>query len=379
MSIEKIASGISNVVKPSVIKGANTAGKNINGALNKMSKGLGQKFLRTVEPTGSNNSFAIMASLMVFTVIIPRVLTASKRNPDNKEATKDEIKEILFRDVQTVLIILFALKSMNSIIAGLTSKINGLPMTNKPYRPLFESQEKGLKGIKEKATETLAHPIQKLKTLGKNILDTIHPTQGVKTLTNEEFISRYSGYSSIEQVKKLFDDIANQGGNEKNKNNAQKVFNKVMDSLIDNQKSVIAQQEKLSGAGIEATKKTKNATNSILNNLLALKEKGIEGLNDPELDPKVQQQIISFFEDGNNLLVKDAKGLNGVLRTVALAIESIYLGFGLPALNQRRLEKKYLNKEDTFPQDNNQGKNIPIPDKHIKAQEVKLYSSFIKQ
>ena len=50
---------------------------------------------------------ALLAGLMTATVILPRVLTAKKRNPDNKEATRDEVKEILFRDVQTVLIILF--------------------------------------------------------------------------------------------------------------------------------------------------------------------------------------------------------------------------------------------------------------------------------
>ena len=80
------------------------------------------KFLKTVEPTGANNPFVTLATLMIGTVIIPRVLTAGKRNPDNKEATRDEIKEILFRDCQTVLIILFALKSANSLIAGAATK-----------------------------------------------------------------------------------------------------------------------------------------------------------------------------------------------------------------------------------------------------------------
>ena len=58
-------------------------------------------------------------------------------NPDNKEATKDEIAEILFRDLQTVAIMLFGLKSLNSVISALASKMTGLPMTNKPYQKFF--------------------------------------------------------------------------------------------------------------------------------------------------------------------------------------------------------------------------------------------------
>ena len=77
-----------------------------------------------------------------------------------------------------------------------------------------------------------------------------------------------------------------------------------------------------------------------------------------------------------NALAKSVNGLNSYLKTAALGIEVGYLGFGLPALNQKRLEKKYLSEKpigeqrgDTF---------SPINDRHIKAQEIKLYSQFMK-
>ena len=78
----------------------------------------------------------------------------------------------------------------------------------------------------------------------------------------------------------------------------------------------------------------------------------------------------------SNKLAFSANVVNSALKTLALGIEVSYLGFGLPALNQRRLEKKYLSEKpigeqrgDTF---------TPINDRHIKAQEIQLYSNFIK-
>ena len=76
-------------------------------------------------------------------------------------------------------------------------------------------------------------------------------------------------------------------------------------------------------------------------------------------------------------MVKDAKKLDAVLRTIALSIESLFLGFGLPALNQKRLEKKYL-KENPI-EIKTPSQNTTLNERHIKAQEIKLYSNFLNK
>ncbi len=377
MDIQKIGQKIasSQVVK-NAAKYANNATTKLGGVIENVlekspKKDIYSKIINTLEPTGANNAFIPMATLMVGTVIVPRVLTAAKRNPDDKEATKDEITEILFRDVQTVLIMLFALKSINSIVAALASKSSGLPMTNKPYLEIFNNKDKGLKGISEKANEFIHNPIDKLKKIATNILDTLHPTEGVITLTNDEFISNYSGFGNSAQISKMFDKIKDQKGN------PDKIFNKVMNILIKKQKIAISQQEDLTRAGFTIAN---NKAQSILEALIELKEKGLKGLKEENLNKDVENLLVHFFQKEDNRLVLDAKGLNAALRTAALAFEATYLGFGLPALNQKRLEKKYLTNEakNTLSSAREQASATTINSKTIKANEVKIFNKFIK-
>ena len=319
------------------------------------------KIIKAYDPTGANNTFAGLLTLMISTVIIPRVITASKRNPDNKEATKDEIKEILFRDIQTVGIILFALKILDSLIGRGASAITGIPLTNKAYKNVFRKED-GLKLV------------DRVKNAFSNIKDTINPTGGLMKYSNEEIMSRYSNYGSMEEVKKLFAELPKQGGNN------QKVYNKVINGLIESQKELIASQEKRVAGGIDiSTDKAKE----LLEKLKNLKDKSWETINDEALDSDVATKFTDFFKDKDNSLVKAGKTLSAWLKTIALAIEVTYLGFGLPALNQKRLEKKYLSEKDTIVKNqfHNAARGINssvLVDKTIKPQEIALYHNFIK-
>lgn len=378
MSIDKITSKIAN----------SSVYKTISSGVNKVSRTIGSKLENSpdtfnkvwnkFEPTGANNSFLGLCTLMAFTVIIPRVLTAAKRNPDNQEATKDEIKEILFRDAQTVLVILFALKALNSTVAGFTTKLNGLPMTNKPYQNVFNTKKKGLEGIQKKANEFLTSPVEKLKIIGKNILDTLHPTDGVRALTNDEFVAKYTNYNSIDNVKKMLNAV------EKERGDKSKVFDKIITSLINEQNQTIAEIERISSSSLGADGKMladsqKQLINAkkILEALEKMKEKGASSIDTIE-NKAIEDKILSFFRNKDNSLVHDAKGLNAKLRTFALAIEAGYLGWGLPALNQIRLENKYLKNQNSIKDDNVDYASAALIGKNIKANEVKLYHGFIK-
>ena len=395
MQINKISNLItSSKLAKNVSKASSNAakkvGSGISSILEKSPKAdTFKKVLSAIEPTGGVNAFIPMASLMVGTVVVPRVITAGKRNPDDKEATKDEITEILFRDVQTILVVLFLLKATNSIVAGKTTKISGLPMTNKPYEKIFDSEEKGIKKIAQNFVQTFASPILTAKKAGKNLIDTLHPTQGVYALTNDEFVAKYSNYNSIDEIKKMLDSIPSQGG-DKNK-----VFNKIMDILIKDQTTFLEGNNKISKGKVEGLIQQAKRTAKdgkidkvmqeridqgykILDNLKAIKEKGVDSFNS-EIPKDAAEQIISFMQDKNNRLVNDAKGLNASLRTAALAFEAAYLGFGIPALNQKRLEKKYLSSEAKKPvKSDNNGALNPLVDKNIKAHEIKIFHNFIK-
>ena len=83
-----------------------------------------------------------------------------------------------------------------------------------------------------------------------------------------------------------------------------------------------------------------------------------------------------YSKDEKNPIALSAKRVNAWLRTTALAIEVFFLGFGLPTLNQKRLEKKYLSEK---PVGEEREKNFtPSNDRQVKAQEIKLFSSFMK-
>ncbi len=385
MGIEKIgekiaSSGVYQAAGKKFNQFCDTVGPKINNALERHPKA--DKFLKMIEPTGANNAFLGMSSLMVGTVIVPRVLTAKKRNPDNKEATKDEIKEILFRDVQTVLIILFFLKAMNSGIAAITTKKKGLPLTNKPFDKLFESQTTGFKGIKDKAGELVSHPIKKAKTVGKNLLNMLHPTKGVIALTNEECTSKYSNFNSMEEIGKMLDEIDCNGGK------SDKVFDSIINSLIKQQNIEIENANKASlaanGLGKDAIKEMQKG----LEQLEELKQGKIEGfkqfiaaVNNGEIskDDFRVKVLLNFFKDGENALVEEALDLNATLRSIALFIEMTYLGFGLPALNEKRLEKKYLKDGAKLQQPEQKSDNYSkLINNNIKAQEIKLYHNFLK-
>ena len=102
-------------------------------------------------------------------------------------------------------------------------------------------------------------------------------------------------------------------------------------------------------------------------------------INNDKLDKRLENLLVDFFQDENNTLVYSAKKLNAALRTIALAIESTYLGFGLPALNQRRLEKKYLDKNPMDIKTTAPIRDIQKPKNNKYTNEEKIiFSSFIK-
>ena len=103
-------------------------------------------------------------------------------------------------------------------------------------------------------------------------------------------------------------------------------------------------------------------------------------LKDKKVNKYAEDLLVEFFKNKDNRLVLDAKGLNAILRTGALAFEAAYLGFGLPALNQIRLEKKYLSKDGKKPQTTATASNVNtiINSRAVSENRIKTFNKFIK-
>ena len=373
MNISKITSSFAPM-KNTLGKGVNKLADKIGGFV--CDNNTAKKVINVFEPNGGDNSFFGLASIMVFAVLIPRVITALRRNPEDKEATKDEITGILFRDVTTIITMLFALKTMNSVVSNIGTKATGIPMVNVPFKKLFNEETKD---IANKAKEFAQNPAEKLKTIAENIGLALNPIGGSKSLSGEQTDKLFTGYKSAEEVQKLLEDIPNHGGNSK------KVFEKMKDGIIASIKENIA---KLKAENMPKNNKfTNDVEENIRRNKSALEyfenltyEKFMNldttTLTDKEPAFDINHTIKEFFKDKKNPIALGAKRVNAWLRTAALAIEVFFLGFGLPTLNQKRLEKKYLSEK---PVGEKRGTNFtPSKDREVRAQEIKLYSSFMK-
>lgn len=370
MNINKITQPLQPTIKK-ISKFANSTATKLGEGIERSPNV--RKIIKRFEPNGGDNSFFGLATIMFLGALAPRIKTALKRNPDDKEATMDEIKEILFRDVQTIGIMLLGLKSMNSLICNAYTKATGIPVVDKAFKRFFNE---GIEGFSNKAKDVLAHPFDKAKTLLINAGRMFNPIGGSSALSGNDIEKLYSNYPDIDSIKKLLTETGTpiRGGN------SEKVFKKIKESIIEQQQKVINDSNKVTTPNLKSgklpafnTATVKNAQENIefFKNLTyeefmknGIKEKGAKTL------------LLEFFNNPNNALAHGAKRVNSWLRTLALAIEVSYLGFGLPALNQKRLEKKYLSKKPTIIQTNDSFN--PINDRHIKAQEIQLYSNFIK-
>lgn len=374
------SSNFTKGVAKSITNGFNKLCYNFGNAFEKSpKKDLFIKIDNVIEPTRGSNSFPVFLTMMLAAVVIPRVVTALKRNPDDKEATQDEIKEILFRDMQTIACILLATNTVAAIISGKMTSKSGLPLTNKPFEKVFDTTATGLKGLKEKASEYAHNPIDKTKKNLKNLLSALNPMGGVNASTNEQLASKYTGFESIDDIKKVFNRIQNERGNKA------KVFDIVLDTLIEKQQSIINNAQNIQKAGGSADCEKMEA---VLKELQSIKQAGVEKFlesNSDELaNTKAGKQIIEFFKDKNNALYEKGKNLNGVVRTISWAFNILYLGFGLPALNQKRLEKKYLNADEKKPDGVKTVKKEEIENTNslnghkLTVNEVKIFSPFVK-
>ncbi|MBQ9244680.1 hypothetical protein IJ182_00265 [bacterium] len=262
-------------------------------------KGFG-KIANAFEFSGPNVSFPLLLGIMGGGILIPRTLRAKD---------KYDREEILRRDLVTCAVMCFAEKELRKGFSKLNETKSGLVLASKD------------KGFQD-------------KSLPKKIFEYLRPINGVKVMTTDQIISRYTNIGDYNGgIKGFCDFVSGQGGH----------LGKVM-SLTEESQNIVGGL--LQAKGITDITK---ADNNIITTAL-----------DEAKDTEAVQRLISLFKDKNNPWVQKAKTLNARFTALSvLVLVPVFLGFLLPAINERATKKR-INKEKELKAANNQNSNSTI-------------------
>ena len=229
------------------------------------------------ETDGFNMGSTAFNTLIMTAVVLPRLVQAR----DN-----DERREILTRDMTTVLTLLFAMKGINAGLSKLVSNATGLVLTNKP------------------------------NASGKNVLakafDYIRPS-GIRAMNDKEIISKYGQITNKESLIKLFEYIKDGGGN------IAKTLN-IKGDLAKNVKSALGDIKDM-------------GADDIINKVKGMSEESLKGITD-------------ILKSPNNPIAKKCKGISGWFQAGALGVIIGFLGFGLPAINKIMTSKAHAKDKN---------------------------------
>lgn len=248
--------------------------------------GIAGKFAQALEFEGYNASHTGLLGFMGLGVLAPRLIQAKD---------KYDREEILRRDVVTCATMAFAEKALSKGFSKMSETTSGLVVTAKG--------------------EGFAN-----KNLATKIFDYLRPVNGVKILSSEQIVSKYSG---IQNLKNGIDDFCDFiiGGN----GNLSKVF-----SLTDESKSIVQNLLKREGKDIAT------ADNKTIKDALSKAK-----------DSDEVQNLINMFKSKNNPWVKKAKTLNSRFTALSTCIlVPAFLGFMLPAINERATKKRIKTENE---------------------------------
>ena len=243
------------------------------------------KLAQAFEFEGCNVSFPLLLGIMGFGILIPRTIQAKD---------KYDREEILRRDLVTCATMCFAEKELRKGFSKLNETKSGLVLAAKD------------KGFKQ-------------QSFAKKLFDYLRPIKGVQVLSTDQIISKYSGIDNYKDgIKGFCEFIEGQGGN------LSKVF-----SITDEAKNIV--QRLLAKEG----KDIATADNSTIKEVLS-----------KAIDSDDVKQLTNLFKDKNNPWVQKAKTLNARFTALSvLVLVPVFLGFLLPAINERATKKRIRKEE----------------------------------
>ena len=254
------------------------------GSASSVAKNLGTKALNAFEFEGCNVSFPMLLGLMAIGVIIPRI---------NQAKDKYDREEILRRDLVTCATMCFGEKILQKGFSKANETKSGFVLASK--KAGFKNQN-----------------------VFKKFFDYIRPIKGVKVMSTDQIISKYSGLDKYKDgIKGFCDFISGQGGN------LGKVF-----SISDDAKNIVNGLLQAEGKTIA------NADNAAITSVL-----------DKAKDSAEVKKLTSLFSKKDNPWVTKARTLNARFTALSvLVLVPAFLGFMLPAINERATKKR-INEE----------------------------------
>ena len=246
-------------------------------------KGSLTKFADKIEFDSINMPFPILAAVMIFGVIIPRLIQA-----------QDEYdrEEIMRRDLISTVVITTAQPVINKSISAITEAKSGLALATKP------------------AT----------KNGFQKVLSYLNPVGGVRVLNGDQIAAKYSKIDGYKNgIAGFCDFVTGNGGNLK------KMFSYEKGGT----KEIV---EKIVGKDIFEAGDNK----AIRDALADAAKKGTKEIG----------ELYSKFADKNNPFVIKAKSLNSTFGFLSMfLLVPALLGFAIPKVNERITKKKFLERQ----------------------------------
>ncbi|MBR6163901.1 hypothetical protein IKQ26_08455 [bacterium] len=246
-------------------------------------KGSLTKFADKIEFDSINMPFPVLATVMIFGVIIPRLVQA-----------QDEYdrEEIMRRDLISTVVITTAQPVINKSISAITEAKSGLALATKP------------------AT----------KNGFQKVLSYLNPVGGVRVLNGDQIAAKYSKIDGYKNgIAGFCDFVTGNGGNLK------KMFSYEKGGT----KEIV---EKIVGKDIFEAGDNK----AIRDALADAAKKGTKEIG----------ELYAKFADKNNPFVIKAKSLNSTFGFLSMfLLVPALLGFAIPKVNERITKKKFLERQ----------------------------------
>ncbi len=273
-----------NDIKPKENKSVPSFGSAASFANKLTGSSLFGKIAQGAEFEGCNVSFPLLLAIMGFGILMPRTIQAKD---------KYDREEILRRDVTTCTVMCFAEKELRKGFSKFNENKSGL---------VLAAKEAGFK----------------TKSPLKRLFDYLRPIKGVRVLSTDQIISKYSGLDNYRDgIKGFCDFISQQGGN------LRKVF-----SLTEESKSLVESALQKEGSSLS------NADNATITAILE------KAKNSDEV-----KKLVKLFEDKNNPWVTKAKTLNARFTALSvIVLVPAFLGFFLPWFNEKTTKRKFTEE-----------------------------------
>lgn len=297
----------------------------------KLSNGL-RKVNNFLQGESYNPGRGAYYALMGGCVILPRLVQA--REPD-------EFREILTRDVITVLTILFAMKGLKSGMCSAAQKSAGFTLVK----------------------DAVGKNATKLQRLGGYL----NPEGGITALDSKEILARYSNIKDKESLINLMSTVDKEGGDlakmfsiEKRSGIMDKIRGK-LPFLKKTEKETPLFDAAVKMFGEDFGNKSNSELIDAVRNITTDSKVAREGLEDIVGSKALRGGALDIVEGAgeeikegilngkNNPITYFARNLASNFETLSLAITAGFLGFGLPKINEKLTMKKHLNKPGLNP------------------------------